>query len=259
MAGLWFDDLVVGQVFDHAMRRTVTETDNVLFTTLTHNPALLHLDEEYMKGTEFGARIVNSVYTLGLMVGISVGDTTLGTAIANLGWDEVRFPKPLFHGDTVRVTTEVIDLRESKSRPDAGIVTFLHKAFNQHGDLVASCKRTGLQRRLSGRLLQHERCVNLHRRQQLAELIMQLMREAAALFFLHILQPVQQLALFGDLLVQGLRQMVQRLRDLVQFARAAASDARRVIAGFDTGDALQDAGQWRQRMPHAPSSPTMPG
>lgn len=147
MAGLWFDDFVVGQVFDHAMRRTVTETDNVLFTTLTHNPALLHLDEEYMKGTEFGARIVNSVYTLGLMVGISVGDTTLGTAIANLGWDEVRFPKPLFHGDTVRVTTEVIDLRESKSRPDAGIVTFVHKAFNQHGDLVASCKRTGLQRK----------------------------------------------------------------------------------------------------------------
>lgn len=147
MAGLWFDDLVVGQVFDHAIRRTVTETDNVLFTTLTHNPALLHLDDEYMKGTEFGARIVNSVYTLGLMVGISVGDTTLGTAIANLGWDEVRFPKPLFHGDTVRVTTEVLDLRESKSRPDAGIVTFLHKAFNQHGDLVASCKRTGLQRK----------------------------------------------------------------------------------------------------------------
>ena len=147
MAGVWFDDLVLGQVFDHAIRRTVTETDNVLFTTLTHNPALLHLDEEYMKGTEFGARIVNSVFTLGLMVGISVGDTTLGTAIANLGWDEVRFPKPLFHGDTVRVTTEVIDLRESKSRPDAGIVTFLHKAFNQHGDLVASCKRSGLQRK----------------------------------------------------------------------------------------------------------------
>ncbi|MFM7028731.1 MAG: MaoC family dehydratase [Chakrabartia sp.] len=147
MAGVWFDEMQVGQMFDHAIRRTVTETDNVLFTTLTHNPALLHLDEEYMKGTEFGARIVNSVYTLGLMVGISVGDTTLGTAIANLGWDEVRFPKPLFHGDTVRVTTEVIDLRESKSRPDAGIVTFLHKAFNQHGDLVASCKRTGLQRK----------------------------------------------------------------------------------------------------------------
>ena len=97
-----------------------------------------------MKGTEFGARIVNSAFTLGLMVGISVGDTTLGTAVANLGWDEVRFPKPLFHGDTVNVQTEVIELRESKSRPDAGIVTFLHQAFNQHGDLVASCKRSGL-------------------------------------------------------------------------------------------------------------------
>jgi len=152
MAGKWFDELTVGQKFEHAMRRTVTETDNVLFTTMTHNPALLHLDEEYMKGTEFGSRIVNSVYTLGLMVGISVGDTTLGTAIANLGWDEVRFPKPLFHGDTVNVVTEVIDLRDSKSRPDAGIVTFLHQAFNQHGDLVAACKRSGLQRKNPDRL-----------------------------------------------------------------------------------------------------------
>jgi acyl dehydratase len=100
-----------------------------------------------MKGTEFGARIVNSAFTLGLMVGISVGDTTLGTAVANLGWDEVRFPKPLFHGDTVHVVSEVIDLRDSRSRPEAGIVTFLHQAFNQHGDLVGSCKRSGLQRR----------------------------------------------------------------------------------------------------------------
>jgi acyl dehydratase len=147
MAGLWFDELSVGQTFEHAIRRTVTETDNVLFTAMTHNPAQLHLDEEYMKGTEFGTRIVNSAFTLGLMVGISVGDTTLGTAVANLGWDEVRFPKPLFHGDTVNVLTEVIDLRESKSRPEAGIVTFLHKAFNQHGDVVASCKRSGLQRK----------------------------------------------------------------------------------------------------------------
>jgi acyl dehydratase len=147
MAGLWFDELTVGQVFEHAIRRTVTETDNVLFTAMTHNPALLHLDEEYMKGTEFGARIVNSAFTLGLMVGISVGDTTLGTAVANLGWDEVRFPTPLFHGDTVHVTTEVIELRESKSRPEAGIVTFLHKAFNQKDQLVASCKRSGLQRK----------------------------------------------------------------------------------------------------------------
>jgi acyl dehydratase len=147
MAGLWFDELHVGMTFDHAIRRTVTETDNVLFTAMTHNPAQLHLDEEYMKGTEFGTRIVNSSFTLGLMVGISVGDTTLGTAVANLGWDEVRFPKPLFHGDTVNVVTEVIELRDSKSRPEAGIVTFLHKAFNQHGDVVASCKRSGLQRK----------------------------------------------------------------------------------------------------------------
>jgi acyl dehydratase len=147
MAGLWFDELHVGQVFHHAIRRTVTEMDNVLFTALTHNPAQLHLDEEYMKGTEYGKRIVNSVFTLGLMVGISVGDTTLGTAVANLGWDEVRFPKPVFHGDTIHVETEVIDLRESKSRPDQGIVTFAHRAFNQHNELVASCKRAGLQRK----------------------------------------------------------------------------------------------------------------
>jgi acyl dehydratase len=147
MAGLWFDELEVGQVFKHAIRRTVTETDNVLFTAMTHNPAQLHLDEEYMKGTEYGQRLVNSAFTLGLMVGISVGDTTLGTAVANLGWDEVRFPKPVFHGDTIHVETEVIELRPSKSRPDQGIVTFLHRAYNQRDELVASCKRSGLQRR----------------------------------------------------------------------------------------------------------------
>ncbi|WP_174300933.1 MaoC family dehydratase [Caulobacter sp. S45] len=148
MSGKWFDELQVGQTFDHAIRRTVTESDNVLFTALTHNPALLHLDEEYCRTqTEFGRRIVNSCFTLGLMVGISVGDTTLGTAVANLGWDEVRFPKPLFHGDTVRVETEVIELRDSRSRPDQGIVTFEHRAYNQRDELVASCKRSGLQRR----------------------------------------------------------------------------------------------------------------
>jgi len=145
MAGLWFDELSVGQKFDHAIRRTLTETDNVLFTCMTHNPARLHLDEEYMKGTDYGQRIVNSAFTLALMVGISVADTTLGTAVANLGWDEVRFPNPLFHGDTIRVETEVIELRESKSRPNAGIATFIHKAYNQHEKLVASCKRSGLQ------------------------------------------------------------------------------------------------------------------
>ena len=146
MPGVYFDELTVGQKFDHPIRRTITEADNVWFTAITHNPALLHLDEEYCRTeTEFGQRIVNSGFTLALMVGISVAETTLGTAVANLGWDEVRFPKPLFHGDTVRVETEVIDLRDSKSRPNAGIVTFIHRAFNQKDELVAHCKRSGLQ------------------------------------------------------------------------------------------------------------------
>lgn len=147
MPGVWFDELAPGQRFDHAIRRTVTETDNVLFTTLSHNPAQLHLDAEYMKSSEYGQVLVNSCFTLSLMVGVSVGDTTLGTAVANLGWDEVRFPKPVFVGDTLNIVTEVLELRESKSRPDAGIVTFLHQAFNQRGELVASCKRSGLQRK----------------------------------------------------------------------------------------------------------------
>jgi acyl dehydratase len=147
MAGLWFDELQVGQVFDHPIRRTVTETDNVLFSTLTHNPAQLHLDAEYMKGTEFKQILVNSTFVLGLMVGVSVGDTTLGTAVANLGWDEVRFPLPVFVGDTLRIETEVVELRPSKSRPDQGIVTFAHRAYNQRDELVAHCRRTGLQRK----------------------------------------------------------------------------------------------------------------
>ncbi len=147
MPGLWFNELSVGQRFNHSIRRTVTETDNLLFTTLSHNPAQLHLDAEYMKSSEYGQVLVNSCFTLSLMVGVSVGDTTLGTAVANLGWDEVRFPKPVFIGDTLNITTEVLELRESKSRPDAGIVTFLHQAWNQRGELVASCKRSGLQRK----------------------------------------------------------------------------------------------------------------
>jgi acyl dehydratase len=145
MAGVWFDELEVGKMFHHPIRRTLTETDNLLMSTLTHNPAQLHIDAEYMKGTPFGRPLMNSAFTLGLMVGISVGDTTLGTAVANLGWDEVRFPNPLFSGDTIHVVTEVIELRESKSRPEAGIVTFLHQAFNQKDELVATCKRSGLQ------------------------------------------------------------------------------------------------------------------
>ena len=148
MAGLYFEEFSVGQLFRHAMRRTVTETDNLLVSALTHNPAALHLDAEYCRTqSEFGQRVVNSVFTLGLMVGVSVGDTTLGTTVANLGWDEVRFPKPLFHGDTVRCETEVLELRDSRSRPDNGIVIFAHRAYNQHDVLVASCKRTALMLR----------------------------------------------------------------------------------------------------------------
>lgn len=147
MPGLYFEEFFVGQKIDHAIRRTITETDNVWFSALTHNPAPLHLDEEYMKGSEFGARIVNSCLTLGFMVGISVGDTTVGTTVANLGWDEVRFPKPLFHGDTIRVETEVLELRDSKSRPENGIVIFAHRAYNQHDELVGECKRSALMHR----------------------------------------------------------------------------------------------------------------
>ena len=148
MAGLYFEEFRVGQVFRHSMRRTLTEADNVFFSALTHNPAALHLDEEYCRQhTEFGTRVVNSALTLGMMVGISVGDTTLGTTVANLGWDEVRFPRPLFHGDTIRVETEVLELRDSKSRPDNGIVIFSHRAFNQKEELVASCKRSALMLR----------------------------------------------------------------------------------------------------------------
>ncbi len=146
-SGKWYEELTVGLVVQHALTRTVTETDNVLFTTMTHNPAALHLDAEAMADSEFGQVIVNSCFTLGLMVGISVGDTTHGTAVANLGWDEVRFPAPVFVGDTLRIATEVLELRDSKSRPEAGIVTFRHEAWNQHGTLVATCKRSGLQRK----------------------------------------------------------------------------------------------------------------
>lgn len=148
MAGVYFEDLTVGRVFKHSIRRTVTEADNVFFSALTHNPAQLHLDEEYCKEhTEYGTRIVNSCFTLGLMVGISVGETTLGTTVANLGWDEVRFPKPVFHGDTLRARTEVISVRPSKSRPDSGLVEFEHVGVNQRDDVVAVCRRTALMHR----------------------------------------------------------------------------------------------------------------
>lgn len=148
MAGLYFEEFTVGQVFQHAVRRTVTEMDNVLFSAMTHNPAALHIDEEYCREhTEYGQRIVNSAFTLGLMVGISVGDTTLGTTVGNLGWDEVRFPNPVFHGDTLRVESEVLEIRPSKSRPKNGIVIFAHRGYNQRGEIVASCKRSALMLR----------------------------------------------------------------------------------------------------------------
>ena len=144
MSGLYYEEFEIGQVFDHALTRTVTEMDNVMFCALTHNPQPLHLDEEFGKNTEFGARIVNSLFTLGLVIGVSVNDTTLGTTVANLGMTDVAFRKPVLHGDTVRSQTTVIDKRESKSRPDAGIVVFEHRGFNQRGEEVAYCKRSGL-------------------------------------------------------------------------------------------------------------------
>jgi len=148
MPGLYFEALTVGRVFVHATRRTVTEADNVFFSALTMNPAALHLDEEFCREhTEFGQRIVNSAFTLGLMVGISVSDTTLGTTVANLGWDEVRFPKPVFHGDTIHVESEVVEARESKSRPNSGIVVFAHRGYNQRNEIVATCKRSALMLR----------------------------------------------------------------------------------------------------------------
>ncbi len=144
MPGLYFEQFTVGQTFQHAIRRTVTETDNVMVSTLTMNPAALHLDYESSKGTPFGKPLVNSVYTLGLMVGVSVHDTTHGTTVANLGWDEVRFPKPVFIGDTLRIETTVLTVRESQSRKDVGIVTFEHRAYNQRDEQVASCRRTAM-------------------------------------------------------------------------------------------------------------------
>ena len=144
MAGLYYEELEVGRRFRHDIRRTVTETDNILFSTLTHNPAALHLDAEASRVGPYGQILVNSVFTLGLLVGVSVGDTTLGTTVANLGWDEVRFPQPVFIGDTLRAETEVMERRESRSRPNCGIVVFRHVAFNQREELVASCLRSAL-------------------------------------------------------------------------------------------------------------------
>jgi acyl dehydratase len=153
MTGLYCEDFKVGTVFRHDLRRTVTQADNVVFSTMTHNPSPLHLDAEFMRKSEFGQPLINSCFTFGLMIGISVADTTMGTAIANLGYDEARFPKPVFAGDTLRVETEVTDIRDSKSRPTTGIVTLMHRTYNQKDELVASCTRTVLvkKKRADGR------------------------------------------------------------------------------------------------------------
>ncbi len=147
MAGLFFEQLLPDYAIEHAVRRTVTETDNVLFTTMTMNPAQIHLDAHYCASTEFGQPLVNSIFTLGLMIGLSVADTTLGTTVANLGMTDVTFPAPVFVGDTIRARTTVAEARPSKSRADAGIVTFEHQAFNQKDELVARCLRAALMLR----------------------------------------------------------------------------------------------------------------
>ena len=144
MPGRYFDEWQIGDTVAHAVTRTVTETDNVLISTLTHNPQPMHLDHEAAAASEFGKPIVNSIFTFGLMVGVSVPDTTLGTLVANLGYDKLVFPKPVFVGDTLRSESECIAVRESKSRPNAGIVTWSHRSFNQRDELVCECTRTAL-------------------------------------------------------------------------------------------------------------------
>lgn len=144
MPGLYYEEFEVGKEFNHALTRTVTEMDNVMFCAMTHNPQPLHLDEEYAKTTFYGQRLVNSLYTLGLVIGVTVADTTLGTTLGNLGMTDVRFKNPVFHGDTIRVMTHIKDKRESQSRPDTGIVTFEHYGFNQRNEEITYCLRIGL-------------------------------------------------------------------------------------------------------------------
>lgn len=147
MAGLWFEQFETGKTYEHAITRTVTEMDNMMFSCLTMNPQPLHIDKHFCEQTEWGQPLMNSLFTLGLMIGISVNDLTLGTTIANLGMSDVNFPAPLFQGDTIKVTTLVKEKRESRSRGDAGIVSFVHKAYKQDGTLVASCSRQAFMRK----------------------------------------------------------------------------------------------------------------
>ena len=148
MPGLWYEEFEIGMEWTHPITRTVTEMDNILFTALTHNPQPLHLDEEFSKAnSQFGQRIVNSIFTLGLMVGVSVEETTLGTTVGNLGMTDVVFRNPVFHGDTLTARTRILEKRESRSRPDVGIVTFEHWATNQRGEEEARCRRQGMMRK----------------------------------------------------------------------------------------------------------------
>ncbi len=150
MAGLYYEELQIDKVYEHPLRRTVTEMDNMLFSNMTLNPQPLHIDRHFCETqTEFGQPLMNSLFTLGLMIGISVNDLTVGTTIANLGMSDVRFPNPLFQGDTLHVSTKVVSKRESKSRPDAGIVEFEHSAFNQNDVLVAICTRQAFMNKIS--------------------------------------------------------------------------------------------------------------
>ena len=144
MAGRYFDDWQVGNRIEHEIRRTVTETDNLLFSVMTHNPQPLHIDVEAAKASEFGQILVNGTFTFALMIGLTISDTTLGTLVANLGYDQLVMPKPVFIGDTMRATTEIAELRESKSRPNAGIVVFAHELINQRDEVVCRCLRTAL-------------------------------------------------------------------------------------------------------------------
>lgn len=150
MAGKYFDQWSIGEKLTHEIRRTVTETDNLLFSTMTHNPQPLHLDVEAAKASEFGQILVNGTFTFALMVGLSVGDTTLGTLVANLGYDKLVMPKPVFIGDTLRAESEITDLKESRSRPGAGIVTFTHRLYNQRDEIVCQCMRTALLKKSGG-------------------------------------------------------------------------------------------------------------
>ncbi len=147
MGGKYFEELTVGDVFKHEPGRTITETDNLLFTALTMNPQPLHLDAEFASNAEFGQRLVNSIFTLGLAVGLSVADTTLGTTVGNLGFERVEFPKPVFIVDTLYSETEVVEKRDSRSRPQWGIVTFEHRASNQRGEIIMRCRRAAMMQR----------------------------------------------------------------------------------------------------------------